>query len=247
MARTTRVRLYSLSLVALGALALGTGCGPDAKDKKITELTNENNQLRNDLAEKDKLLADAQQKEEDARRTIDDLNNQLAMARSRPSTVTPITTTQAPIKATTNDAGWVTMPDFDMISIEGSVLFDSGRADLRSSAKSTINKLASDIRSRYSDRDIYVFGHTDDEPIKKSKWKDNWELGAARSLSVVRALHGSGISYSNLVQANCGEFRPKTANSGESGRKQNRRVEFYAVKRKGGAMLSKATQGGMAE
>jgi len=240
MARTTCVRFSSTLLLGLVALTLGSGCGADAKDKKIADLTAENEQLRRDIGDRDKQFADCTQREEDARRTIDDLNSQLAMARSRPiTTPTPIVT-NTPAKPTVNSDGWVTMPDFDMISIEGSVLFESGRADVRPQAKTTLDRLASTIRSRYSDRDIYVFGHTDNEPIKKSKWKDNWELGAARSLAVLRQLHNSGISYSNLVQANCGEYRPTVPNAGESGKKQNRRVEFYAVKRKG-AMASRAS------
>ena len=219
------------------ALTTGVGCGADAKDKKIADLTAENEQLRRDVGDRDKQFADCTQREEDARRTIDDLNSQLAMARSRPITPapTPIVNT-TPVKPSTTADNWVTMPDFDMISIEGSVLFESGRADVRPQAKPTLDKLASAIRSRYNDRDIYVFGHTDNEPIKKSKWKDNWELGAARSLAVVRQLHNTGISYSNLVQANCAEYRPTVPNAGEAGKKQNRRVEFYAVKRKAGGM-----------
>lgn len=237
MARTTFVRFSTFSLMALLALTTGVGCGADAKDKKIADLTAENEQLRRDIGDRDKQFSDCTQREEDARRAIDDLNSQLAMARSRPITPTPTPiVTNIPAKPTTNSDGWVTMPDFDMISIEGSVLFESGRADVRPQAKSTLDRLASTIRNRYSDRDIYVFGHTDNEPIKKSKWKDNWELGAARSLAVLRQLHTSGISYSNLVQANCGEYRPTVPNAGETGKKQNRRVEFYAVKRKAGGM-----------
>src|SRR6185436_9604246 len=112
MARTTFVRISSLSLVALSALAFGSGCGADAKDKKISDLTAENEQLRKDVGDRNKQFADCTQREEDARRTIDDLNSQLAMARSRPITTTPTPiVTNIPAKPTTTSDGWVTMPD----------------------------------------------------------------------------------------------------------------------------------------
>lgn len=138
--------------------------------------------------------------------------------------------------------GWITMPSFDMISVQGSILFESGKADLTAGGRAKLAQIASDIRAKYGDRDIFVFGHTDDQPIKKSKWKDNLELGAHRSLTVVRALHDLGIPNDYLVQANCGEYRPKTPNSNDKARAQNRRVEFYAVKKNSGVIENKTAK-----
>lgn len=223
MTRTTRRVFAPLSTLALALSFLTTGCGPDAKDQKIADLTNENQQLKDELGERERQFNDAIVRENDARATIDELNRELAKMRGGE-------------KVAKNTDGWVTMPSFDMISVPGSVLFASGRAELSAQGRSTLAKIASDIRTRYGDRDIYVFGHTDNEPIRKSKWKDNWELGAARSLTVVRAIRDLGIPNENLVQANCGEYRPKNSNSANTGKSQNRRVEFYAVKRNSGIM-----------
>ena len=230
MARTTRACTPLLTALA-AAVFLTTGCGPDAKDKKIADLTAENEQLKRELGGRDKQLTDAQMREEDAQRSIEDLNGQLAKMRADGA-------------KTKETDGWISMPGFDMISIPGSVLFDAGKADLRIAGRSTMDKIASDIRARFADRDIYVFGHTDDQPIKKSKWKDNWELAAQRALTVVRSLRTSGIPSESLVSASCGEYRPKTANAGEVGRRQNRRVEFYAVQRKGGAISNASANAG---
>lgn len=222
MTRMTRRHLTLLSLTALFFAASLTGCGPDAKSKKIEDLSAENDSLKKDLESRDRELQDAQMREGDAKSTIDQLNQKLAQLRA----------TGAGNK---KDGEWVTFNNFDMLNVPGSVLFESGKADLTASGKAKLQQIASQIRGQYGDRDIYVFGHTDDQPIKKSKWKDNWELGAHRSLTVVRTLHDSGIPYESLVQANCGEYRPKIANAGgEKNRSQNRRVEFYAVKKKGG-------------
>ncbi len=207
------------------ALAMGTvGCGPDAKDQKIADLTSENDQLKGELEDRDRKYNDALVRQGDSQSTIDELNQQLAKLRAGQG----------------KEGDWVTMPSFDMISVPGSVLFDSGKADLTAAGRAKLAQISSDIRSRYSDRDIYVFGHTDNQPIRKSKWKDNWELGAHRSLSVIRAMRDMGIPNESLVQANCGEYRPKLANSNDRNRFANRRVEFYAVK-KGGSALDVST------
>jgi flagellar motor protein MotB len=220
------------AMVLITAISV-VGCGPDAKTQKIDELTAENDKLKQDLEDRDRQMNDAMVRENDARGTIDDLNNQLARMRADGS------------KKSTD--GWVTMKSFDMISIPGAVLFDSGKAKLTAAGRSKLSQIASEIRSRYSDRDIYVFGHTDDDPIRKSKWRDNLELGAHRSLEVVRAMREFGIPNDSLVQANCGEYRPRVSNGGERNKAQNRRVEFYAVPKRGNDTIEDKTASGTSE
>jgi len=224
----TRKLIGPLSL--LFAALVATGCGPTKKDLKIQDLTAENDQLKNDLNDRDRQINDAMVLDTEARRTIDDLNKELAKLRVNAD------------KAK-GAKGWVTMPTFDMISIPGSVLFASGKASLSASGRRTLAKIASDIRAQYNDRDIYVFGYTDSEPIRKSKWKDNWELGAARSLNVIRAMSSFGIPNEHLVQANCAKFRPKASDTTPKGRRQNRRVEFYAVKSNSAIITGKTARG----
>lgn len=205
-----------LSITALALTVLGTGCGPDPKEKKIQDLTAENDRLKNDLEDKDRQLNDSMVQQGDARKTIDELNQEMAKLRAQ--------------GGKTKEGEWTTFKNFDMISVQGSVLFESGKADLTAGGRKTLAGLAADIKSRYADRDIYVVGHTDAEPIQKSKWKDNWELGAQRALTIVRTLHEQGVAFNQLVQANCGEYRPKKVSSSKNVA-ENRRVEFYAVKR----------------
>ncbi len=219
MTKTTRTTTI-LPLAALMLAVTIAGCGPSKEELKIQELTAENEQLRNELDDRDRQLNDTLVRQNDANGTIDELNQEIARMRTEASQV-----------QTSGD--WQHFDNFDMISVPGEVLFASGKATLSSSGRSTISRLAADIRSRYADRDIYVFGHTDAQPIRKSKWKDNWELGAQRALTVVRTLGEMGISKNHLVQANCGEYRPASI-SGKADQPQNRRVEFYAVRRSAG-------------
>lgn len=223
----TRNPALTASLTAF-LLSLGlTGCGPDAKQKKIDELTAEIDGLKQEIEGRDRQMNDSMVRDNDSKSTIDELNQQLAKARADGQ----------------KTEGWITMPNFDMISVPGAVLFEAGKAQLTSGGRAKLAQIASDIQAKYSDRDIFVFGHTDDQPIRKSKWKDNWELGANRSLTVIRALSEHGIPNDSLVQANCGQYRPKTSNSSNQARLQNRRVEFYAVRKNAGVIDSTSAKG----
>jgi chemotaxis protein MotB len=229
----SRKARFGISLFALSFLAVG--CGPNEKDLKIEDLQAENDQLKRELDDKDRQLAEAMARENEARSTVDELNREMARVRASaaaPQSPRPIQQPTQPAVVQGGD-GWISTPSFDMISIPGEVLFASGRAELTSQGRSKISQLAGDIRSRYGDRDIFVFGHTDNDPIRKSKWKDNWELGAARALTCVRELQQRGLSGSTLIQANCSEFRPSESNASRNTKSKNRRVEFYAVPRGG--------------
>jgi len=248
MTRTVKGTLRVSLLSCLITPFLLVGCGPDEKDLKIEDLTAENDQLKRELSDRDRQLQEALARENEARATVDELNRELARSRSdlasarananASRSTQPVTQMRSNDVAVKGADGWISTPSFDMISIPGEILFNSGKANLSRNGKARLAQVASDIRSRFGDRDIFVFGHTDNDPIRKSSWKDNWELGSARALNVIRELQKRGVPGDNLIQASCGEYRPTAANN-RSTKKQNRRVEFYAV-RKGGVLSARA-------
>lgn len=124
---------------------------------------------------------------------------------------------------------WQNVPGGAMTSIEGTVLFDSGKALLKPGARTTLDEIARVISENYADYDIYVFGHTDNEPIKHSPWKDNYELSCQRALSVVRYMRDR-LGSSNFSAGGWGEYRPAAANDSAANRQANRRVEIYAMR-----------------
>jgi len=67
-----------------------------------------------------------------------------------------------------------------VITFVDSVLFDSGKAKLRRGAYSALDKVAKVCRKTVADKEIGVEGHTDNQPIKHSGWKSNWELSTTR-------------------------------------------------------------------
>lgn len=112
------------------------------------------------------------------------------------------------------------------VTLPNTILFDPGKANLKKGISTELDHIQSVLHSKYSDRQIDVVGHTDSDPIKKSKWKDNWELSAQRALSVVRYLVERGIPKENIQAAGCGDGRPIASNATASGRARNRRVEI---------------------
>ncbi|MGA2093368.1 MAG: OmpA family protein [Sedimentisphaerales bacterium] len=112
------------------------------------------------------------------------------------------------------------------VTLADSILFDSGKATLKSSTSKELDHIYSVLREKYGSRDIDVVGHTDTDPIKKSKWADNWELSAERALSVARYLMQKGITDAKIKASGCGPARPIAPNSNGAGKQKNRRVEI---------------------
>jgi chemotaxis protein MotB len=110
------------------------------------------------------------------------------------------------------------------------VLFDSGKADIRKEAYEVLDKIAKVLKENLSGRNIGIEGHTDNEPIKYSGWKSNWELSTARATSVLHYLvDQKGIEPKVVSATGYGEYRPVDSNATTEGRRQNRRVEIVIL------------------
>ena len=112
------------------------------------------------------------------------------------------------------------------VTLPNSILFASGQASLKNVRNADLNKIYAVIREKYYDKQIDIVGHTDTDPISKSKWADNWQLSAERALSVLRYLRNQGIPADQIRAVACGESRPIETNSTATGKARNRRVEI---------------------
>lgn len=112
------------------------------------------------------------------------------------------------------------------LTMEGSLLFDSGSADLKKEAESILDK-AGIILEKYADGTIEIEGHTDNVPISNSRFADNDELSSARALSVFRYLVSTtSLNPAHITHAGRGDYVPAADNSTPQGRAENRRVEI---------------------
>ncbi len=110
------------------------------------------------------------------------------------------------------------------------VLFDSGKSDIKQEAFSSLDKIAVVLKNNVEDRNIGIEGHTDNEPIKHSKWKSNWELSTSRATSVLHYLVDTrGINPKRVAAIGYGEYRPVASNDTVEGKRQNRRVEIVIL------------------
>jgi chemotaxis protein MotB len=114
-----------------------------------------------------------------------------------------------------------------VITFVAEVLFDSGKAKLRSEGKDILKKVADVLKDEGIENEIGIEGHTDNEPIKYSGWKSNWELSTARATSVLHYLiDNGGLQADKLSATGYGEHHPVASNDTSEGRQKNRRVEI---------------------
>jgi chemotaxis protein MotB len=77
---------------------------------------------------------------------------------------------------------------------------------------------------------VSLVGHADAVPIHNRRFRNNWELSAARGLALLDLLSNRyGIAESRLSVASDGSYRPKSPNDTPDGRASNRRVEIVIL------------------
>ena len=119
-----------------------------------------------------------------------------------------------------------------MTSIQEEVLFDSGKAILKSTARGSLERVLHQIKQSFPGRDVYIIGHTDTDPIRRTKgtWQDNLDLSIHRSAAVTRFMMEHGLGAKQIVTGGVGEYRPVASNATRAGKAKNRRVEFWILK-----------------
>lgn len=113
------------------------------------------------------------------------------------------------------------------VSLEEKLLFASGSAEVDSKGQEALKQLAK-VLEKDGEINIMVEGHTDNVPLRGSGCiKDNWDLSAARSMSILRILLKSGtIDPNRITVAGRGEYAPLVANDSVENKAKNRRTEI---------------------
>lgn len=112
------------------------------------------------------------------------------------------------------------------LTISGSVLFESGSAELKKECLPLLSKVG-DILKVYSKNNVQVIGHTDNVPMKSDRYSGNDMLSSARAISVAHYLiNEKGVSVEKMSWTGRGEYDPIDTNSTAEGRARNRRVEI---------------------
>lgn len=224
MSLTGRIgRALALGLVAVG-FALG-GCQNVSKGE-YNMVIQENQTLRDTLEKEKQARTEAETRNSSLEQENRDLMAQLDKSRG------------PGFAGASGGKGAANLNDFSgegiktstrgsdlVVSVAGDVLFDSGSATLKSSAKKTLDHIASTLKSKYSAQTIRVEGYTDNDPLVKTKekWKTNERLSGERAMAVEDYLSSKGIPKNKIYFAGFGPDRQM------SSKKESRRVEIVIL------------------
>lgn len=194
-------------LVAIPLILALCGCSvilQKRSPKDLDKIDNLSDQLQKERQAREELLRAKKELEEQLKKEIEEKKIKLEMAKK----------------------GLV-------ITFVAEILFDSGKSVIRTEADSVLDKVADVVNSKLSDRNIAIEGHTDNQPIKQSSWKSNWELSTARATSVLHYLvDNKNVNPALLSAVGYGEYRPVASNDTAVGQQQNRRVEVTILPEK---------------
>jgi len=107
------------------------------------------------------------------------------------------------------------------------VTFSSGEADLRQEIEPVLDQIVNIISNTTLKDKIIVTGHSDSIPISTYRYRSNWDLSAARAVSVVHhLLKTKKIDKNRILAAGSADTRPIAKNDTLENRSLNRRVEI---------------------
>jgi chemotaxis protein MotB len=213
-----------------------------ATARALAQIENLNEQisaLRRQIAALEEALGASEKKESDAQLRIADLGQRLNVALAQ--RVQELSRYRSDFFGKLRDI-LGNRPDIrvvgDRFVFQSEVFFDSGAATLRPDGRAELDKLAAAILELQakipSDIDwvLSVEGHTDIRPVgPTSPFKSNWDLSAARAISVVQYLISKGVPPQRLDAAGFGEYQPIDPGTSEEALAHNRRIELKLTAR----------------
>src|SRR5208337_994971 len=125
----------------------------------------------------------------------------------------------------------------DRLVFQSEVLFPVGSAELTDAGVAQINELADTIKQIAKDIPaniqwiMRVDGHTDRQPIRGGRFESNWELSAARAITVVKLLIADGVAPEHLAATGFSDYQPLDAADTPDAYAKNRRIELRLTDR----------------
>lgn len=113
---------------------------------------------------------------------------------------------------------------YGIYGVGENVLFDEGKATIRSDAEANLKQIIGSIDKRYNGGNVRVYGFTDAQGTAGY----NKDLAQQRADAVKSWLQSNGVDAGRISVAAIGEGQPVASNNSEEGRQQNRRVEIVA-------------------
>ena len=116
-----------------------------------------------------------------------------------------------------------------IIRIQEKGSFPSGSASLDPGFNRVMDRISEVLATRPGK--ILVAGHTDNIPIRTGRFRSNWELSAARAVTVLHSLlRNKGIDEHRIVVEGLADTQPLESDDTPQGRAKNRRVELVIMR-----------------
>lgn len=179
----------------------------------IAAATKDKSRLQNSVEEMTRALAELERRRAEAEGRINEFKNLIARFRSL------------------IDAGKLKVKIVEgrmVVVLATDILFGSGSASLSKDGKTAIAEVGQ-VLATIPKRTFQVEGHTDNVPINSAQYPSNWELAAARSITVLKAMVEAGLPAERISAASFGETHPVAANDTKESKAQNRRIEIIIV------------------
>jgi chemotaxis protein MotB len=125
----------------------------------------------------------------------------------------------------------------DRFVFQSEVLFPVGSADLTPAGQAQMTSLAVTIKDIASEIPsdvpwvLRVDGHTDPQPVTSGNFASNWELSAARAITVVKLLIADGVPAAHLAATGFGQYQPFAAGGTADAYAKDRRIELRLTDR----------------
>lgn len=205
----------ALAAFVLAASTLG-GCGVNKKEHEA--LKQEGVELRERLSSLEQTQSEAAAREAELQRQLQDRDAQIAQlqTQARPPA--------GPSGFGPGAGGNTSIPQEDVFTIAGDVAFASGSATLNTAARRELDGIVRALNGRYAGRPVRVEGHTDSDPIRRSRWASNDALSQARAEAVMQYLVSKGVDSSRVSAVGMGSRSPKGSKAA------SRRVEIHVAR-----------------
>lgn len=119
-----------------------------------------------------------------------------------------------------------------VISIPSEITFSSGKAEVTKKGQEALKAVARVLLDQHRDGRYWIEGHTDSDPIIKSKWASNRDLSVERAMAVLHYMvEDCNVPDDRCVVAGHGQYEPIGDNKDGAGKSRNRRVEIVVQKR----------------
>jgi type VI secretion system protein ImpK len=114
--------------------------------------------------------------------------------------------------------------DHSAVTFRSDDMFVPGQAQVNPGILPMLERIAVEIGKVPGD--VQVIGHSDNYPIRTSRFTDNYALSRARADNVARALEAQGVLSSRIETIGKADSEPVAENTTSAGRAKNRRVQI---------------------